>query len=498
MSRFLNSMAFAVKRDNLIALVIFLLIMVVVNMVFSLICVHMHITDNDYYQMMMNIVLVVAFHFYYLVTKYEKFNFFKANSEKVAFLINQQQSLIKRYDEELQKVEQLRDFLNRSPLMVVKWDSHGKHIITQVLGQQKILGYTDEEFINLKFYDIIHPDDRNMVSDSFNSNVLAELKYWTCEYRLKTKEGDYKWVVDETRTLKDKADKIIGFDAIILDISDRKRIEWQLTDIHQRLTLASRTACLGVWDWNIETGTFLFDDGMCSMYGITKAEFLCRYDDWTKWIHPDDIGKVREIFANMIDKHLDEFDSEFRIVRKDGAVRHIKAHASIYLDKEVPVRMVGLCWDITDMHKMQIDNNNKLNLINKLMEAMPSPIFYKDVNGTYTGCNSAFENFLGKKRSEIIGKTVVDVLGAKYASEHLKQDQALFATGGVRVYEMEINTHSGLKKVLISKSTFNDEDGSIEGIIGLITDLTEHELSRTQSITLPDSFPLPDSLPQLK
>src|SRR6516165_4224422 len=60
-----------------------------------------------------------------------------------------------------------------------------------------------------------------------------------------------------------------------------------------------------------------------------------------------------------------------------------------------------------------------LNLQN-LVDAIPIPIFYKDLQGRYLGCNLAFEEVLGKSREEIVGRTVYEVAPSDLAAVYHK------------------------------------------------------------------------------
>ncbi len=65
--------------------------------------------------------------------------------------------------------------------------------------------------------------------------------------------------------------------------------------------------------------------------------------------------------------------------------------------------------DITKRKTAEIALHENLRFLQHLINAIPSPIFYKDIDGIYRGCNSAFEKYLGKRQDEIIGKSVHDV-----------------------------------------------------------------------------------------
>jgi len=109
-----------------------------------------------------------------------------------------------------------------------------------------------------------------------------------------------------------------------------------------------------------------------------------------------------------------------------------------------------------------------------LLESVPVPIFYKDCQGRYQGCNQAYEEILGKSRSEIIGKTVFDMAPPEIADKYHAMDMELFQHPGRQVYEWVIQKPSGERRnAVFHKATFLRSDGTVGGQIGAIVDTTE-------------------------
>ena len=114
--------------------------------------------------------------------------------------------------------------------------------------------------------------------------------------------------------------------------------------------------------------------------------------------------------------------------------------------------------------------------IQTLMDAIPNPIFYKDEKGTYIGCNAAYEHYLGRKREQIIGKTIFDVVSKELAETYHRQDLDLFAHPGVQTYESRVTYADGtVHDVVFSKATFNRADQKGGGLVGIIADITERK-----------------------
>ena len=51
----------------------------------------------------------------------------------------------------------------------------------------------------------------------------------------------------------------------------------------------------------------------------------------------------------------------------------------------------------------------QLNFQQTLIDTIPSPIFYKDTEGRYLGCNSSFESFIGMRKADIVGRSVYEI-----------------------------------------------------------------------------------------
>jgi len=118
----------------------------------------------------------------------------------------------------------------------------------------------------------------------------------------------------------------------------------------------------------------------------------------------------------------------------------------------------------------------QLEFIQQLIEAVPQPIFFKDVRGHYLGVNRAWERFFGIARATFIGKSVFELYpdNPDLARTHHARDAELFSHPGSQSYEAAIRDAQGeLRQTIYNKATFNRADGSVAGLIGTITDITE-------------------------
>ncbi|MEW5961188.1 MAG: PAS domain-containing protein, partial [Chloroflexota bacterium] len=111
-----------------------------------------------------------------------------------------------------------------------------------------------------------------------------------------------------------------------------------------------------------------------------------------------------------------------------------------------------------------------------LIDTIPSPIFYKDLEGRYLGCNAAFEKYIGLVKAELIGKSVYDIAPQELADKYHEKDVELFKEPGMQVYEASVKYADGsLHQVIFNKATFLAPDGSPAGLVGVILDITEQK-----------------------
>ncbi|MBN8215645.1 MAG: PAS domain-containing protein [Spirochaetes bacterium] len=131
----------------------------------------------------------------------------------------------------------------------------------------------------------------------------------------------------------------------------RSRAEGALRETSKRLGLAVRSGKLAVWDWDVPSGGMIWDERMLEIYGLGGADFTKTVGAWQRALHPEDAARANaECQAALLGTA--PFDTEFRILRPDGAVRVIKADAMVERDEVgAPLRMIGVNRDVTESHR---------------------------------------------------------------------------------------------------------------------------------------------------
>ena len=141
-----------------------------------------------------------------------------------------------------------------------------------------------------------------------------------------------------------------------LNIELEQRVASRTAEIeaaHQRMGLAASAAGIGIWELKSETDSLFWDERMHELYGTSPVIFNPTVPDWLTFVYPDDRQMVEEKRAQAIEKNL-PYESEFRIVRADGSLRHISSHAIVQYDKEHKFTdMIGVNLDITTIKQAE-------------------------------------------------------------------------------------------------------------------------------------------------
>lgn len=121
-------------------------------------------------------------------------------------------------------------------------------------------------------------------------------------------------------------------------------------------------------------------------------------------------------------------------------------------------------------------SDEQINLLQTIINTIPYPVFYKDSDGIYLGCNSAFESYTGRSRHEIIGKRVYDIEPVELAKIYHKADLELLNAPGVKRYEVSVRHADGsLHDVLLTEASFSRFSEKTAGMVGIMLDITERK-----------------------
>ncbi len=256
---------------------------------------------------------------------------------------------------------------------------------------------------------------------------------------------------------------------------DRKRAAEALRESVDSFRGYFNMGTVGMCVTSLETGWIEVNDCLCRMLGYSRDELIRL--TWAEMTHPEDLNSDLDLFNQVLAGERDSYELEKRFIRKDGQVIYTRLYATCQrnLDGTVHHLLASLV-DISERKRAEEGIQNTLRFQQALMDAVPSPIFYKDANCIYIGGNKAFEQFIGLAQEQFIGKTVYDISPADLAEKYERADRELLKNKGIQTYEASVVYADGTRHaVIFNKALFTDSAGKVAGLIGVILDISERK-----------------------
>lgn len=263
--------------------------------------------------------------------------------------------------------KQFQDIFEHSSVPVFLLDAKSK-IASCNVALEKTLGYSLDEFKNLSFKDIIHPDDWISSEIFFPSVINAGSEGFRMESRLKHKDGHYLWTEAFISAVVDDSDHLINVILMVQDITEKKMAQDALIKSERKLQEAQQIAGLGRWEWDIIRDQSKWSDIVYDILGLDKLQK----------------NVSRDIFNLLIPKNekenllsSKEWKFQTNISRANGGEIYIAVQGRVEKDTSgIPVRAIGTFQDISELHITRLEIEKKshdLTLINDVNSIINEP-----------------------------------------------------------------------------------------------------------------------------
>jgi PAS domain S-box-containing protein len=222
-------------------------------------------------------------------------------------------------------------------------------------GCTAVTGYTPEEFEADPYLwlHMVHAGDRAAVLARADQILAGEVPP-PLEHRIICKNGTVRWIRNTAVPHRDGAGKLVMYDGLVADITERKEAELALRESQERLALVIQGSSDGIWDWDLVTDEIYFSPRWKEMLGYEDHEVDNHLSAWLRLLHPED---CEPCLARM-DSHLSgsspTYEFEQRLRHKDGSYRWILARGVARRDPDGrPVRMAGSHVDLTERKRAE-------------------------------------------------------------------------------------------------------------------------------------------------
>jgi diguanylate cyclase (GGDEF)-like protein/PAS domain S-box-containing protein len=211
-------------------------------------------------------------------------------------------------------------------------------------------------------------------------------------------------------------------------------------------------------------GTFrAVNDAFCRMCGYTRQELEGR--SYAGMVRADDLVEDEAHLARVRAGAEPPPRLDTRFVHKTGAEIWVRVLSNLVRDADGSPRfIVAAVIDLSDSKQAEEELHKHLHFSRALLDAIPSPVYFKDRGGNYPVYNRAWEELVGPEA--MTGSMTV----------HKERDRGLLERPSSTTYEAAVQTNAGdARQMLFNKVSFVDQEGAIAGLIGVITDVTRYK-----------------------
>ena len=174
---------------------------------------------------------------------------------------------------------------------------------------------------------MVHPDDQPALRASLQQALSCDQPV-DVETRFRHADGSWRHVLTRRILQRDAEGRPAALLGVGLDLSERVRSSRLHTDLMRQFELTARTAGIGYWSVEAETGQSRWSEQTFVLHGLPTDGPALSHAHWLqRCVHPADRDAVRQRYLAWVKSEQPNLEQELRIVRSDGATRHMLSYS---------------------------------------------------------------------------------------------------------------------------------------------------------------------------
>lgn len=206
-----------------------------------------------------------------------------------------------------------------------------------------------------------------------------------------------------------------------------------------------------------------------------KIGTLCVIHDKVTHLSARQISQLERLAAIAVD------ELELRLALKEVEIAQERLEARAeelrFANSTLEGQAAQLVQMAEEREQLYIDNDRERRFVETLLETVPIPIFSRDERQRITHVNPAYASFLGLRAERILGKHIGELYEHEHVLEIEEQDRRLAADPtGHQTYERRVTRDpEACRDIILHKALMRAHDGSIEGVVGAVVDMTDQK-----------------------
>jgi PAS domain S-box-containing protein len=251
-------------------------------------------------------------------------------------------------------------------------------------------------------------------------------------------------------------------------ISERQLVEANFQDLYNNAPCGYHTID--------QDGTFIaINNTELSWLGYSRDEVIGKLK-LSDLLLPESLATFQENFES-IRSGGGVKDLEFQMIRKDGTILPVLLNSTAIKDEAGNVIATrSTLFEITKRKQAEEKLRLTQDFLTKILEYTPAPIYITTaVDDRYRLVNRAWEEFIGMRREEVIGRSLDELLPPAMAQHFKEVNQQVIDTGVPVITEEFVEVADGRHYFYTVKFPMHDALGEIEAVGGISIDMTERK-----------------------
>ena len=307
----------------------------------------------------------------------------------------------------LQALQRERDLFSTGPVVVFTWDMRGGWVVQEVSSNvEQVLGYSVEEVTSgeFRYTDIVHPNDCVRGAQEIDSFLSQGIDRFEQSYRLRCKDGEYRWFRDSTQIIRDASGEIESVRGYVFDDTEAKKLELSLAVERRRLQNVIDATRVGTWQWNVLEDRVTINErwGEIIGYRIDELEPVS-FNTFGDRLHPADLELAKSSLQRHFDGEATFYECELRMRHRDGHWVWVLSRGRVLerLDDGRPVWMYGTHQEISDRKQAESELVAQRQHLQHVIEGTGVGSWEWNVQSGETRFNERWAEIIGFRLDEL-------------------------------------------------------------------------------------------------
>ena len=361
-----------------------------------------------------------------------------------------------------------RELYHRTPVMLHSIDSDGR--IVAVSGYWlRHLGYREDQVLGRRSSEFLTEESARRAREEVLPEFFRTGSCRNVPYQVVRADGEIVDVLLSAVAQYDEEGNVSQSLAVMADVTDQRRAEAEYRDIFNN-------ASEGIYRTSPEGRLLRANPALVRLHGFdTEEELLTASTDLANqwYVDPADRDRITERLQR--EGKVENFEAEIHRCATGERIWVSENARTVRDDRGNVAYYEGTIFDITERVRKEQALARSEARFRTLYHDTPVMLHSADADGVITDVNTQWLRQLGYARDEVIGHRVTDFFtDASRKRAERSYMPVLMAEGSADELEFRLRRKDGeIREVLLSSSVVRDEHGEVEGLLSVLTDITE-------------------------